>query len=83
MLATGQELEFKELSKESSYISHLCSYQLIRESTHGYEINIPVIAQRVALDSMKKDGRELLYPLIEAPNRKSRYLRTLESLSDL
>lgn len=81
LLATGQELEFKELSKESSYISHLCSYQLIRESTHGYEINIPVIAQRVALDSMKKDGRELLYPLIEAPNRKSWLRRRIEEIS--
>ncbi|WP_133247605.1 ATP-binding protein [Pseudomonas sp. SDI] len=81
LLATGRELEFKELSRESAFISHLCSYQLIRKSEYGYEVNIPVIAQRVALDSMKKDGRELLYPLIDIPNRNSWLQRRIEEIS--
>ncbi|UUW71561.1 ATP-binding protein [Pseudomonas oryzihabitans] len=81
LLATGRELEFEELSKETTYTSHLCSYQLIRKRDHGYEINIPVIAQRVALDSMKKDGRELLYPLIDKDNRSSWLKRRIEEIS--
>lgn len=81
LLATGQELEFKELSKESIYTKHLCSYQLIVKTGNSYAINIPVIAQRVALDSKIKDGRELIYPLIVKENRTSWLKRRIEEIS--
>lgn len=81
LLATGQELEFSEQSRESSLIAHLCSYQLIRRGNIGYEVNIPVIAQRVALDSMRKDGRELLYPLINIVERSSWLKRRIEEIA--
>lgn len=81
LLATGRELEFRELSKEAEYIKHLCSYQLIREGAAGYEINIPVVAQRVAMDSKKQDGRELIYPMIDGSKRNSWLKRRIEEIS--
>jgi len=83
LLATGQELTFRERSANSTSILHLCNYQLIRpiKGSTGFEINIPVIAQRVALDAQQNDGRELLYPIVDAPLRSSWLKRRIEEIS--
>lgn len=81
LLATGQELPFRERSKNNTSILHLCNYQLIRPSSTGFEINIPVIAQRVALDAQQKDGRELLYPIVNIELRASWLKRRIEEVS--
>lgn len=75
LLATGQEIEFNELAKDSRYLKHLLSYQLIKERVDGagYVANIPVIAQRVAHESRTNSGRDLIYPIVE-PNRRSSWL---------
>ncbi|MCE9685499.1 hypothetical protein LZP73_04605 [Shewanella sp. AS16] len=65
LLSVGQELEFKEFSRDSSEIKHLMGYQLIREGSNSYEINIPVIAKRVAYESRRNDSRDMLYPILQ------------------
>jgi hypothetical protein len=83
MLAIGQELEFNELSSDTRYLKHLLSYQLIRRRADGigFEINIPVIAQRVAHDSKTKNGRDLIYPLVAEINRKSWLKRRIDEVA--
>lgn len=82
LLATGRELEFNELCQDSSHLRHLLSYQLIRKSSgFGYEVNIPVIAQRVAHDSRSNDGRDLIYPLVPLGNRKSWLSRRIDEVA--
>ncbi|WP_448169051.1 hypothetical protein [Burkholderia ambifaria] len=83
LLATGQELEFNELAKESRYLKHLLSYQLIKEigGGIGYSANIPVIAQRVAHESKTKDGRDLIYPIVESDRRPSWLVRRIDEVA--
>ncbi|NLZ15912.1 MAG: hypothetical protein GXY27_04510 [Erysipelotrichaceae bacterium] len=69
LLATGQELDFRELSMDSSNIKHLCSYELLKILNNKLVINIPVIAQRVAMESKRSEGRELVYPIVKLERR--------------
>lgn len=81
LLSTRQELDFKELSLDSNNIKHLCSYELIRRENNKLLINIPVIGQRVAMDSKKNDGRELIYPIINKDRRGIWLKRRIEEIS--
>ena len=69
LLAIGQELDFRELNQYGTEIKHLCDYQLIKKVNNDYEVNIPVIGERVALESRRSDGRELIYPIVDTKNR--------------
>lgn len=80
LLSIGQELEFKELSQESAEIKHLLGYQLIKRCSTGYEVNIPVIASRVALESKRGGDRELIYPIVESGNRESWLRRRVQEI---
>lgn len=80
LLAVGQELEFRDFSRESSEIKHLLGYQLIREKGKGYEINIPVIADRVALESKRSAKRDMIYPVVENPNREKWLERRIQEI---
>lgn len=65
LLATNQDLEFYSFSKDDpSLVKKLLNYQLIKEVNNNCEINIPVIADRVAHDFKKSNGTELIYPII-------------------
>lgn len=70
LLSIGQDLDFKELSRDSTEIKHLIGYQLIRENNSSYEINIPVIAKRVAYESKRQNGRDIVYPIISSEGRQ-------------
>jgi hypothetical protein len=80
LLSIGQELEFKEFSSDSSEIKHLLDYQLIRKKEYGYEVNIPVIASRVAFESRRSHGRDMMYPIVESKNRDAWLKRRLEEI---
>jgi len=73
LLSTGQQLDFKELSRDSAEIKHLIGYQLIRENGRSYQINIPVIAKRVAYESKRLSGRDVVYPII-LPEKREQWL---------
>ncbi|MEQ6969599.1 ATP-binding protein [Pectobacterium polaris] len=70
LLSIDHKLDFKELSRDSAEIKHLIGYQLIRENKGSYEINIPVIAKRVAFESKRQNGRDVVYPIIPSENRQ-------------
>jgi hypothetical protein len=84
LLATNQELDFRELiSSSESYkeeIKHLYDYQLIKKLNKSYEINIPVIGKRVALGSKKLDDRELICPIIQENKRAGWLRRRVDSI---
>lgn len=83
LLATGQELKFNERAKNSQNLKHLLSYQIIKEAGDGigYIANIPVIAQRVAHESRAKDGRSLIYPIVDLDRRATWLARRIDELA--
>ncbi|WP_445620503.1 hypothetical protein ACUN8C_00855 [Kushneria sp. Sum13] len=70
LLSIGEELEFRKKSQESPEIKHLKGYQLIKEDGKNHIINIPVVAKRIALESQRLEGRELIYPIVEKNQRE-------------
>jgi len=80
LLATGQELEFKQLSAESSYLKHLLDYGLVETTMTGYSIKIPVIGRRVAIDSASAEKRNLIYPIVVSEKRVSWLNRRKEEI---
>lgn len=80
LLATGQELEFKQLSRETSYLKHLLDYGLVEVSSNNYSIKIPVIGKRVAIDSANSEKRNLIYPIVVSDKRSSWLNRRKEEI---
>ncbi|MFS6938930.1 hypothetical protein [Neisseria animaloris] len=81
LLSTGQELEFNELVRDTNLIGHLIDYQLINKDTDKYKINIPVISKRVAHDFQKKNGTELIYPIVSMEKRESWLYQRIANIS--
>ncbi|EIX9371864.1 hypothetical protein ML023_000687 [Klebsiella pneumoniae] len=80
LLSIDHKLDFKELSRDSAEIKHLIGYQLIRDENGKYEINIPVIAKRVALESKRLNGRDIVYPIVAKENRQLWLARRLNEI---
>lgn len=82
LLATGQEIIFLAKAKNSHSVKHLINYQLIHlNELNEYNLNIPVIAERVALEAKAKDGRELIYPIVEINERDKWLSRRIDEIS--
>jgi len=70
LLATGQAVDYLELSQEAEYTRHLQSYGLLRRSPSGVpEIAIPVVGEYVGKERARRDGRRTLYHVVPTEQR--------------
>lgn len=70
LLASGQIVDFMDLSQYSDFTNHLYNYGLIEKGTNNIPtIKLPVAAEYVAKELAKREGRASQYKLILNPDR--------------
>lgn len=68
-LVSGQFQDFNKA--EDTDIKHLISYGIVGKSNDEYSVKIPVIGQHVGIELAKKEGRFLVYKIIDNNKRKN------------
>lgn len=80
LLASGQLIEFMELSEGESFIRHLMNYGIVGEKNGMYFSTIPVISKHVGMELAHKDKRQLVYKIIPTEDRASWLMRRVEEI---
>lgn len=80
LLSSGQESDFAELANDMSYLRHLMSYGIISKKNGRFVSTIPVITQHVGFELARKEGRQLLFKVIEKKDRPTWRARRVDGV---
>ena len=80
LLSSGQLVDFREFAENEAYIRHLTSYGIVKKNNGEFYSTIPVVTQYVGIELAKKDGRALIYKIIESKERAAWLARRIEEI---
>lgn len=78
LLSSGQLLDLREAGDEN--IKHLVDYGIIGRNNSNYVVSIPVIGKYVGNELARKEGRSLVYKVVESQSRETWLARRLEGI---